>query len=100
MTYADFLHVYRKTEYVVVDNDEEVPIKIRHDEKNNLTKIIVDDKEKVIRGKALDDKTLFPLQIVHEERDWNLEVDVDRAVKRFSLKLNSRPFLDLPDESL
>ena len=47
--------VIRKTEYVVVDNDEEVPIKIRHDEKNNLTKITVDDTAKIIRGKALDD---------------------------------------------
>lgn len=29
----------KKTEYVVMDNDVEVSIMVRHDEKNNLTKI-------------------------------------------------------------
>ena len=29
----------RKTEYVVMDDDQEVPIKVRHDEKSNFTKI-------------------------------------------------------------
>jgi len=29
----------KRTEYVVVDGETEVPIKIRHDEKNSVTKI-------------------------------------------------------------
>ncbi len=48
----------------------------------------------------MDDKSLFPLKIAHENRDWTLEIDVDQAVKCFTLKLNNRPFNDLPDESL
>ena len=51
-------------------------------------------------SKSLNDDTLFPLCFLHEERDWNLEFNVDRTEKRFSLKLNSRPFLDLPEESM
>lgn len=89
----------KRTEYVVVKNDQEVPISIRHDEKNCLTKIQVEDIEEVIRGKSLADKSLFPLIMVHEGRDWNLVIDIDRQVKRFNLKLNNIGFLDLPDES-
>ena len=40
----------RKTEYVIMDNDKEVPISIRHDERNSLTKITVEDQETVIKG--------------------------------------------------
>ena len=43
---------------------------------------------------------MFPLCFTHEERDWNLEFNVDKTEKRFSLKLNSRPFLDLPEEAI
>jgi hypothetical protein len=84
----------------VLDRDEEVPIKIRHDESKNITKVQIEDKEEVIRGKAMDDASLFPLRIAHENRDWTLEINVDKVVKQFTLKLNNRPFNDLPDESL
>ena len=40
----------RKTDYNILDGDVEVPIKIRHDEKTNLTKIQIDDREQIIRG--------------------------------------------------
>ena len=90
----------RRTEYVVVDGDLEVPIVIKHDEKNQVTKIVVDEKEEVIRGKALSDNSLFPLSFKHEARDWDLEFDIDDQVKRFNMKLNNRVFFDLPDESL
>ena len=33
-----------------MDNDKEVPISIRHDERNSLTKITVEDQETVIKG--------------------------------------------------
>ena len=84
----------------MLDRDEEVPIKIRHDESKNITKVQIEDKEEVIRGKAMDDVSLFPLRIAHENRDWTLEINVDKVVKQFTLKLNNRPFNDLPDESL
>ena len=42
--------LYRKTDYNILDGDVEVPIKIRHDEKTNLTKIQIDDQEQIIRG--------------------------------------------------
>ena len=50
--------------------------------------------------KALNDGTLFPLCIHYGEKDWDLEFDVDRTERRFSLKLNHRPFTDLPEESM
>lgn len=90
----------KKTDYVVLADDEEVGIKIRHDEKTNLTKIQINDKETIIRGKTLIEIAENPLSISHDERDWNLEFGIDRHERRFSLKLNSRPFLDLPDESV
>ena len=65
-----------------------------------MTKIFVDEHEEVIRGKALNDDSLFPYVFRHEPRNWNLEVDIDSQVKRFNMKLNNRAFFDLPDESL
>jgi len=83
-----------------LDHDEEILIKIRHDEVKNITKVQIEDKEEVIRGKSMTDASLFPLRIAHENRDWTLEFNVDKVVKCFTLKLNNRPFNDLPDESL
>ena len=77
-----------------------MPIKIRHDEKNCVTKVQIEDREEVIRGKALNDAGLFPMVLSHESRDWNLEIDFDRQVKRFNIKVNNRAFIDLPDEVL
>ena len=44
------IECHRKTDYNILDGDVEVPIKIRHDEKTNLTKIQIDDQEQIIRG--------------------------------------------------
>ena len=41
----NFCLVCRKTDYNILDGDIEVPIKIRHDEKTHLTKILIDDRE-------------------------------------------------------
>lgn len=67
----------KRTEYKILDGDEEVPVKIRHDEAKNITKVQVEDREEIIRGKSMNDKSLFPLRIAHENRDWTLEIDVD-----------------------
>ena len=74
---------------MVLDGEQEVPIRIRHDEKNSLTKIQIEDREEVIRGKNLTDSTLFPMRIAHDARNWSLDIDIDRQVKRFTLKLNN-----------
>ena len=62
---------------MVVDGELEIPISIKHDEKNKVTKICVEQHEEIIRGKSLNDDSLFPIILRHESRDWNLEFDID-----------------------
>ena len=72
-----------------MDHDEEIMIKIRHDEVKKITKVQIEDKEEVIRGKSMTDASLFPLKIAYENRDWTLEFNVDKVVKCFTLKLKN-----------
>ena len=47
----------------------------------------------------MNDETLFPRHYMLDELDLNLELDVDNKDKQFTVKINGRPFHDLPDET-
>ena len=90
----------KKTDYVVMDDDQEVQINIRHGEKTRTTKILADGQEHTIKNKTLDDRTLFPWFYRLEERNWDLEVGIDKKQPQFTLKVNERPFNHLQDVNI
>ena len=67
----------KKTDYVVMDDDQEVAINIRHGEKTRSTKIEVDGQEHIIKNKFLTDSNLFPWFHTLEQRNWDIEIGVD-----------------------
>lgn len=67
-----------------------------NDSDNFTTKVKFAGTEKVIKGKALSDASLWPIVLDCSEIGIQAEVSVDRDIQNFTVKVNNVPYNDLP----
>ena len=74
------------------ENQEDLLVKMEHNKKIRLTRMVSGKSETKVRGKKIDDPNLYPVSLVIHERGLKLHGILAAKKDKFDLLVNQKPF--------